>query len=219
LDARTPTTAIADGLEPPRRYWAWASILVVLMLAVLDGSIANVALPTIAAEFQASPSVSIWIVNGYQLAIVVSLLPLAALGEIHGYRRVYLAGIAVFTLASLGCMLADSLPALTAARVVQGLGAAGVMSVNTALLRYTVPARKFGSAIGLTQPGLGRFQVAQGTFQRGEALRLVGVRCSQGLHRIVDEGQFDLHLVQPLHDGVAGCVHRATCRLRPRPMP
>lgn len=149
MDARTPTTAIADGLEPPRRYWAWASILVVLMLAVLDGSIANVALPTIAAEFQASPSVSIWIVNGYQLAIVVSLLPLAALGEIHGYRRVYLAGIAVFTLASLGCMLADSLPALTAARVVQGLGAAGVMSVNTALLRYTVPARKFGSAIGL----------------------------------------------------------------------
>jgi DHA2 family multidrug resistance protein-like MFS transporter len=149
LDARTPTTAIADGLEAPRRYWAWAAILVALTLAVLDGAIANVALPTIAAEFQATPSVSIWIVNGYQLAIVVSLLPLSALGEIYGYRRVYLTGIAVFTLASVACMLADSLGALTAARVVQGLGAAGLMSVNTALLRYTVPARRFGAAIGL----------------------------------------------------------------------
>ena len=144
-----PTTAIADGLDVPRRYWAWAAIIVALTLSVLDGAIANVALPTIAEEFRATPSVSIWIVNGYQLAIAVSLLPLSALGEIYGYRRVYLTGIAVFTLASVACVLADSLAALTAARIVQGLGAAGLMSVNTALLRYTVPARKFGAAIGV----------------------------------------------------------------------
>ncbi|HVW56764.1 MAG TPA: MFS transporter [Rhizobiaceae bacterium] len=139
----------SDGLEAPRRYWAWATIIVTLTLAVLDGTIANVALPTIAADFHASPSISIWIVNGYQLAIVMTLLPFASLGEIHGYRKIYLAGVAVFTLASFGCVLSRSLEMLTAARIVQGFGAAGLMSVNTALLRYVVPKEKLGSAIGL----------------------------------------------------------------------
>jgi DHA2 family multidrug resistance protein-like MFS transporter len=136
-------------LEAPRRYWAWATIIVTLTLAVLDGTIANVALPTIAADFHASPSISIWIVNGYQLAIVMTLLPFASIGEIHGYRKVYLAGVAVFTLASLGCVFSRSLEMLTAARIIQGFGAAGLMSVNTALLRYVVPKDKLGSAIGL----------------------------------------------------------------------
>src|SRR5690606_290825 len=90
-----------------------------------------------------------WIVNGYQLAIVVTLLPLAALGEIYGYRRVYLGGVALFTVASVACVFSRSLEALTFARIIQGLGAAGLMSVNTALLRYTVPQAKFGTAIGL----------------------------------------------------------------------
>jgi MFS transporter, DHA2 family, multidrug resistance protein len=142
-------TAPQNGLDLPRRYWAWATIMVGITLAVLDGTIANVALPTIAADFQASPSVSIWIVNGYQLAIVTALLPFASLGEIHGYRRVYIAGVALFTIASLGCMLSGSLLTLTAFRIVQGFGAAGLMSVNTALLRYTVPREKFGVAIGI----------------------------------------------------------------------
>ena len=123
--------------------------MVGLVLAVLDGTIANVALPTIAADFAASPAVSIWIVNGYQLAIVVTLLPFASLGEIYGYRKIYLAGVALFTAASLGCTLSGSLEALTIARIVQGLGASGLMSVSTALLRYTVPKSKFGTAIGL----------------------------------------------------------------------
>ncbi|MBN9066095.1 MAG: MFS transporter [Rhizobiales bacterium] len=123
--------------------------MVGVTLAVLDGTIANVALPTIASDFHASPSISIWIVNGYQLAIVTTLLPFAALGEIHGYRRVYLWGIALFTLASVGCMLSDSLTALTGFRILQGFGAAGLMSVNTALLRYTVAREKFGVALGI----------------------------------------------------------------------
>lgn len=139
----------ADGLAMPRRAFAWATIILGLTLAVLDGSIANVALPTIAEEFKADPAVSIWIVNGYQLAIVMALLPLSTLGERYGYRWVYLYGILLFTVASLGCVLAPSLQALTVARVVQGLGAAGLMSVNAAVLRYTVPQAKFGAAIGM----------------------------------------------------------------------
>lgn len=149
MDARIDTAPAADGLDAPRRYWAWTAIILAILLSVLDGTIANVALPTIAADFHSSPSVSIWIVNGYQLAIVVTLLPLASLGEIHGYRRIQTGGVIVFTLASLACAFADSLPALTAARIVQGLGAAGMMSVNAAILRYTMPARKFGTAIGI----------------------------------------------------------------------
>lgn len=138
----------ADGLPAPRRYFAWATIMVGLTLAVLDGTIANVALPTIAEEFSAPASTSIWIVNGYQLAIVMVLLPLSTLGEKFGYRRVYLTGIALFTVASVFCVTAHSLGMLTAARIVQGLGAAGLMSVNAAVLRYTVPQAKFGTAIG-----------------------------------------------------------------------
>ena len=82
-----------DGLPFPQRYWAILTIALGIVMAVMDGAIANVALPTIAQDLHASPSFSIWIVNGYQLAITISLLPLASLGEIIGYRRVYLAGL------------------------------------------------------------------------------------------------------------------------------
>jgi DHA2 family multidrug resistance protein-like MFS transporter len=120
-----------------------------ITLAVLDGAIANVALPSIAQDLQASEAASIWIVNAYQIAIVVSLLPLASLGEIVGYRRVSQVGLAVFTLASLACALSDSILTLSLARVLQGLGAAGIMSVNGALVRFTYPQRLLGRAVGI----------------------------------------------------------------------
>lgn len=137
-----------DGLPRPRRAWAFATMILVVALAVMDGSIANVALPTIAREFNSTPALSVWIINAYQLAIAVSLLPLASLGEIHGYRKVYLGGVLLFAAASAACALSGSLPALTAARVMQGFGAAGIMSVNGALLRYVFPRATFGQAIG-----------------------------------------------------------------------
>src|SRR5690242_11456812 len=118
-------------------------------MAVMDGAIANVALPTIAQDLHATPAFSIWVVNGYQLAITISLLPLASLGEIIGYRRVYLAGLLLFTLASLLCALSHTLVLLTLARVVQGFGAAGIMSVNTALVRFIYPHRMLGRGIGI----------------------------------------------------------------------
>jgi DHA2 family multidrug resistance protein-like MFS transporter len=139
----------SDGLPTPQRYWAALAIWLALILAVLDGAIANVALPTIARELSAAPDQTIWVVNGFQLAVVVSLLPLAALGEMVGYRRVFLGGIVLFTIASLACALAPSLPLLIAARVVQGLGGAGIMSVNGALLRYAYPQRLLGQGVGL----------------------------------------------------------------------
>lgn len=138
-----------DGLARPARYWAVASIGLALFMTVLDSSIANVALPAIARDFGAKPAESIWIVNAYQLAIVTTLLPLASLGEKIGFRRVYLLGLGLFTLASLACSLSHNLPALTAARALQGLGAAGVMSVNGGLIRFIWPHRLLGRGIGL----------------------------------------------------------------------
>ncbi|TFW11124.1 MFS transporter [Brevundimonas intermedia] len=141
--------AALDGLPTPRRYWAIASIGLGITLAVLDGAIANVALPSIAQDLQASSAASIWIVNAYQIAIVVALLPLASLGEIVGYRRVSQAGLAVFTLASIACVFANSIEALSLARVIQGFGAAGIMSVNGALVRFTYPQSLLGRAVGI----------------------------------------------------------------------
>lgn len=142
-------SAEGRGLPAPRRQVAWAALMMGLVLAVLDGTIANVALPSIAAHFNASSAASIWVVNGYQLAIVMTMLPLATLADTHGYRRVYVIGLALFTLASLGCIMAGSMAQLTAARVVQGLGAAGMMAVNMSLLRFIVPREKLGMAVGL----------------------------------------------------------------------
>ncbi len=137
-----------DGLPKPRRYWSAAAIWLALSMAVLDGAIANVALPTIAADLGASPATSIWIVNAYQLTITILLLPLAALGDRLGYRRIYLPGLALFTVGSLGCAFAHSLPTLIAARVFQGIGAACIMSMNAALVRATYPAKMLGVGIG-----------------------------------------------------------------------
>ncbi|MBV9251363.1 MAG: MFS transporter [Acetobacteraceae bacterium] len=144
-----PHLAVPDGVPLPQRYWAILTIALGLTLAVLDGAIANVALPTIARDVNASPAASVWVVNAYQLAVTISLLPLASLGEIHGYRRVYQWGLVVFTIASLLCALSDSLLTLTLARVVQGFGAAGIMSVNSALVRFIYPRRWLGRGIGL----------------------------------------------------------------------
>ena len=146
---RTPMVEHTDGLPVPQRYWAILTIALGLILAVMDSAIANIALPTIARDLDASPAFSIWIVNGYQLAITISLLALASLGEIIGYRRVYLIGLLLFTLASLFCTLSHTLSLLTVARIVQGFGAAGIMSVNTALVRFIYPREQLGRGIGI----------------------------------------------------------------------
>jgi DHA2 family multidrug resistance protein-like MFS transporter len=138
-----------EGLPVPQRHWAAVAIWLALALSVLDGSIANIALPTIARTLSAPPAESVWVVNAYQLTIVVSLLPLAALGEIVGYRRVFGIGVVLFTLASLGCTLAGSLTTLAIARAIQGLGAACIMSENGALMRFTYPPHLLGRGIGL----------------------------------------------------------------------
>ena len=138
-----------DGLPTPQRYWSVAAMWLALTMAVLDTAIANVALPAIARDLHAAAAASIWVVNAYQLTILVTLLPLAALGEIVEYRRVFMAGLVAFVLASIGCTFARTLPELAGARAIQGLGAAGIMSVNGALVRFTYPHSQLGRGVGL----------------------------------------------------------------------
>jgi MFS transporter, DHA2 family, multidrug resistance protein len=150
LSTRAPATfAHLDGLPVPRRYWSIAAILLAIIMSVLDSTIVNVALPSIARDFKVEAAASVWVVNAYQMAILMALLPLASLGEIVGYRRVSQTGILVFTAASLACALAPTLALLSIARVVQGLGAAGIMSVNAALVRFTYPQASLGRAMGI----------------------------------------------------------------------
>ena len=92
-----------DGLPAPRRYWAAATVMTGISLSVLDTTIANVALPTIATDLDALPAQAVWIVNAYNLAVVMALLPLSALAERIGFRRMFTFGLVLFTLASLGC--------------------------------------------------------------------------------------------------------------------
>ncbi len=136
-----------DGLPLPERRRAIVTIGIAVAISVLSTSVANIALPTMALELGTSPSQSIWIVNAYQLAVTVSLLPMAALGDIYGYRVVYLWGLALFTISSLASGMADSFGLLVAARVGQGLGSAGIMSVNTALVRFLFPRAQLGRGI------------------------------------------------------------------------
>jgi len=151
--ARSPTlnpTIHPDGLPWQQRKWAMLAIAIGITMAVLDSSVANIALPAIARQLGVAPAESVWVINAYQLAIVVLLLPLAALGERVGYRRVYIAGLALFTAGSLACALSPSLATLIVARIAQGLGAAGIMSVNGALVRFTYPQKSLGQGVGIS---------------------------------------------------------------------
>jgi DHA2 family multidrug resistance protein-like MFS transporter len=142
-------TSVQDGQPLPLRYWAIATIVLGVSMSVLDSAIANVALPTIARDLHTDAAFSIWVVNAYQLAITISLLPLASFGDVIGYRRVYLAGLTMFTFASLACAMSHTLTLLALSRVLQGFGAAGIMSVNTALIRFIYPQSMLGRGIGI----------------------------------------------------------------------
>ena len=138
---------VSDADEP-KPTLAIAAVLAAMVLVVLDAAIANVELPTIAESLSVTPAMSVGVITAYQTALLMALLPCAALGESRGYRLVFTGGVALFTGASVLCALAPSLPWLVAARFLQGLGGAAVMALGVALLRVVVPHRQLGAAIG-----------------------------------------------------------------------
>jgi DHA2 family multidrug resistance protein-like MFS transporter len=138
-----------DGLPTPRRYLAILAVSLGTAVSVLDGTIANVALPTLARDLGITPSLAVLVVTVYQLTLVTTLLPLSALGQRIGLRRVYQYGQLVFVIASLLCFFARSLPFLLVVRVAQGLGAAATISVSSAMVRAIYPARHLGKGLSI----------------------------------------------------------------------
>ncbi|MEY4512952.1 MAG: Family ership [Pseudomonadota bacterium] len=130
------------------RFVAIGCVLAAIALVVLDAAIVNVALPAIALSLHVGVAVSVQVVTAYQMALVMALLPVAAIGESLGCRRVYASGVALFVGASALCAWAPSLELLLAARFLQGVGGAAIMSLGIALLRASVDARQLGRAIG-----------------------------------------------------------------------
>ena len=150
VDIAVPSSVeFTDGLPPGRRGWAMLTYCIGLSMSVLDGNIANTALPNIAVQLHASPAASIWVVNAFLLAVAICVVPLSSLVDIIGYKRVYQAGLTLFTIASVGCSLPHSLNTLILARVFQGVGAACIWSTSAAIMRYTYPRAVLGRGIGL----------------------------------------------------------------------
>ena len=148
---------MTDGLPNPSRALAFLTLAIASIMAVLDGAIVNVALPIISSDMDVTPAHAIWVVNAYQLAVTVSLLPLATLGDILGYRRIFLWGTGISALAFVACALSPSYGWLLAGRVGQGIGAGLILSVGPALATSLFPEEQRARVLGhyMTMFGLG----------------------------------------------------------------
>ena len=144
----------AEGLPLAQRRWVMVCVLLGIVLSGLDSAIANIALPTIARDLAASEAEVVWVVNSYQLAVAVMLLPAATLGEILGLKRVYAIGLVLFTVASLGCAASPTLGALVGARVLQGVGGACMSAIAPALVRQAYPRAMLGRGFAAVALGV-----------------------------------------------------------------
>jgi MFS family permease len=144
-------TNVADrgSARPTSSIWALAGLSLSMLLSSLGTSVANVALPALAQAFAASFQEVQWVVLAYLLAVTVPIVSVGRLGDTIGRRRLLLSGIFVFTAASVLCGMASSLWILTAARALQGLGAAVMMALTVAFVGDAVPEARTGTAMGL----------------------------------------------------------------------
>jgi DHA2 family multidrug resistance protein-like MFS transporter len=138
-----------EGLPKPRRYLAVAAISAGTALTIIDGGIATVALPTIARDLRVDSSAVVTVVTVYQLILTMALLPFSGLGDRIGLKTMYQYGQLLFTVATLLCFFAKSLPFLLVVRAAQALGAAAALSVSSALIRSTYPADQLGRGLGI----------------------------------------------------------------------
>lgn len=129
--------------------WVLASLSLSMLLSSLGTSIANVGLPTLAQAFNATFQQVQWVVLAYLLAITTLIVSAGRLGDLIGRKRLLLAGICLFMLASILCSIAPTLWLLIAARAAQGMGAALMMALTMAFVGETVPKAKLGGAMGL----------------------------------------------------------------------
>lgn len=150
---------LPDGLDTPERYWAALGLLLAITITVLDSSMTNVALPAIAKQLAIDPAAVVWVVIAYNLTVVVSLLPLSAVAERIGFRRMFAIGMTLFMLSSVTSALSSSLLTLTLSRMAQGLGSSMLMCLFGGLVRNTYPLNKLGMGISLNAMTVGLMAV------------------------------------------------------------
>lgn len=138
-----------EGLPGRERGFAMAAVMTMATMSVFDGSMVNIALPQIARALDISAGAAVWVSNGYLLSASMALAIFAAMASHIGFRSIFVAGLALFTLSSLGCALSSSLDVLVFMRVLQGIGAAATLSIGPAILRSVFPTRLLGRILGL----------------------------------------------------------------------
>jgi DHA2 family multidrug resistance protein-like MFS transporter len=157
--SRPKSKPSSDGLDAPQRYWAALTLLVAITITVLDASMANVALPAIAAALSIDPAAVVWVVIAYNLTVVVTLLPLSAVAERIGFPRMFALGMTIFMLASLASAASGSLLGLTLSRIGQGLGSSMLMCLFGGLVRNIYPLNKLGLGLSLNAVVVGLMAV------------------------------------------------------------
>lgn len=148
-----------DGLPTPQRYWAAWVLGLAITITVLDSSMSNVALPAIAQALGINAASVVWVVIAYNLTVVVSLLPLSAVAERIGFRRLFILGVSLFMFASVGSALSGSLSSLIISRVLQGFASAMLMCLFGALVRNIYPMKKMGMGISINAMVVGLMAV------------------------------------------------------------
>ncbi len=138
-----------EGLPGHERLLAMIAVMTSTTMAVFDGSMVNIALPQIARALDVTAAEAVWVANGYLLSAAMTLAIFAALAAHIGFRRLFAAGLSLFTLASLGCALSQSLETLVAMRILQGIGGAATLSIAPAILRSVFPNRLLGRILGM----------------------------------------------------------------------
>lgn len=128
-----------EGLPGHERARVMAAVMTTTLMGVFDGTMINIALPSMASAMQVPANVAVWFANGYLLSAAMTLAIFAALAARVGYRPVFLAGLATFTLTSLGCALATTPEMLIGMRILQGIGGAATLSIAPAILRSVFP--------------------------------------------------------------------------------
>ena len=135
--------------EENKKWWTLAAVAFGLFMIMLDNTVVNVALPSIASDLKISISELEWIVTGYALTFAALLITGGKLADMYGRRRIFVIGLAIFSLSSLACGLAPNAGFLIGARAVQGLGAALMNPATLSIITATFPPRQRGQAIGI----------------------------------------------------------------------
>lgn len=138
-----------DGLPGHERARVMAAIMTTTLMSVFDGTMINIALPSMAKAMRVSADLAVWFSNAYLLSAAMMLAVFAALSIRFGYRRIFLSGLTLFTLSSLGCALSSTPEMLIGMRILQGIGGAATLSIAPAILRSVFPGRLLGRVLGL----------------------------------------------------------------------